>query len=81
MVSSSSSLWSANGNLLLQQQSCSSFSNYRHSATPTRWGFRKEIDLGPAIRRTKDEAFRVANPNVTIASGRSRKEVIMVDPR
>ncbi|KAI3513925.1 hypothetical protein L1887_12161 [Cichorium endivia] len=81
MVSSSSSLWSANGGLLLHPPSGSAFSNNRHSATPSRWGFRKEIDLGPGIiRRTKDEAFRVANPNVTIASGRARKEVIMVDP-
>ncbi|KAJ9548538.1 hypothetical protein OSB04_021081 [Centaurea solstitialis] len=46
----------------------------------SRWGLRREIDSGLGIRRNKDEPFRVANPNVTIASGRSKKEVSMVDP-
>ncbi|KAI3771982.1 hypothetical protein L6452_03155 [Arctium lappa] len=79
-TSSSSSLRPANGGFLLQQPSSSSFSNNRHSAIAIGWGLRREIDSGLGIRRNKDEPFRVANPNVTIASGKSRKEVIMVDP-
>nr|XP_043621017.1 uncharacterized protein LOC122592773 [Erigeron canadensis] len=80
--SSSSSLWTTNGGILLQHtSSSSSFSNNQHSALPIRWGLRREFDLGQRIHRTKGEALRVAtNPNVTIASGRSKKEVIMVDP-
>ncbi|XP_024967697.1 uncharacterized protein LOC112507365 [Cynara cardunculus var. scolymus] len=82
MASSSSSLRPANGGFLLQKPSSSSFSNNRHSATAIGWGLRREIDSGLGIRRNKGESFRVAvaNPNVTIASGKSRKEVIMVDP-
>ncbi|KVI11772.1 hypothetical protein Ccrd_009824 [Cynara cardunculus var. scolymus] len=78
MASSSSSLRPANGGFLLQKPSSSSFSNNRHSAT----AIGREIDSGLGIRRNKGESFRVAvaNPNVTIASGKSRKEVIMVDP-
>ncbi|KAI3811378.1 hypothetical protein L1987_21099 [Smallanthus sonchifolius] len=62
---------------LLQQPSSSSFSNNRHSATPIRWGFTRGIDSIPGMYRTKGQ---VANANVTVASGKAKKEVIMVDP-
>ncbi|MFS7935720.1 putative chlorophyll A-B binding protein [Helianthus anomalus] len=72
MICSSSSLSTANGGLLLQQPS---FSNNRHSATAIRWGVKRGI--GSGNNRTKSQ---VSNANVTIASGRAKKEVIMVDP-
>nr|GEX19313.1 chlorophyll a-b binding protein [Tanacetum cinerariifolium] len=80
MVTSSSSLCTANNGLLLKHPSGSSFSNNGHSVTPIRWGLRREFDSGLGIRRTSGKAIPVANPNVTIASGKAKKEVIMVDP-
>ncbi|KAI3801678.1 hypothetical protein L1987_29790 [Smallanthus sonchifolius] len=64
---------------LLQQPSSSSFSNNRHSATPIRWGFTRGIDSSPGMYRTKVQVA-TANANVTVASGKAKKEVIMVDP-
>ncbi|XP_071725180.1 uncharacterized protein [Rutidosis leptorrhynchoides] len=76
----SSSTCTANGGLLIQHPSSSSFSKNQHSAPAIRWGFRREFDSGLGIRRTKDKALHVSTPNVTIASGKAKKEVIMVDP-
>ncbi|KAI7733841.1 hypothetical protein M8C21_027750 [Ambrosia artemisiifolia] len=75
MICCSSSLSTANGGFLLHQPSSSSFSSNPHSATPIRWGVKRGI--GSGINRTKGQ---VANANVTIASGKGKKEVIMVDP-
>ncbi|KAJ0575714.1 putative chlorophyll A-B binding protein [Helianthus annuus] len=90
MICSSSSLSTANGGLLLQQ---SSFSNNRHSATAIRWGVKRGI--GSGNNRTKSQVANAnvcitkapsliyisrLNMLVTIASGKGKKEVIMVDP-
>ncbi|KAK1420916.1 hypothetical protein QVD17_22882 [Tagetes erecta] len=80
MICSSSSISTANGGFRIQQpSSSSSFSSNRHTATSIRWGSKGEIDSGSGFYRTKGRVANT-NANVTIASGKAKKEVIMVDP-
>ncbi|KAK9055199.1 hypothetical protein SSX86_026281 [Deinandra increscens subsp. villosa] len=81
MICSSSSPSTANGGFRLQQPSSSSFSNNRQFANTIRWGSKRGIDSGSSIYRTKGQVANAnVNANVTIASGKGKKEVIMVDP-
>ncbi|XP_076937604.1 uncharacterized protein LOC143605333 [Bidens hawaiensis] len=70
---SSSSLPTANGGFI----SLSSINP--HSSTPTRRGVKRGIDYGSGMNRSKGQVAN-ASANVTIASGKAKKEVIMVDP-
>ncbi|XP_058225124.1 uncharacterized protein LOC131334216 isoform X1 [Rhododendron vialii] len=79
MAATSSSLPITSGGLSLCAAH-SSLSNH-HSAKVLKWGFRRDEDRKLVTHRSKGQAFRVlANPNVSPSKGRSKKEVIMVDP-
>ncbi|KAK6127019.1 hypothetical protein DH2020_039235 [Rehmannia glutinosa] len=68
-----------NGGVLLSSRQLSS-SDF-HSSAGFKWGLQREQDLRLFPRKARSQAIRVlANPNATSGKGKSKKEVIMVDP-
>ncbi|XP_042003340.1 uncharacterized protein LOC121752375 [Salvia splendens] len=69
----------ANGGLPFSARRSSSANS--HSSTAFEWGLQRKQNEGLFPRRITGQAIRVlANPNASSGKGKSKKEVIMVDP-